>query len=293
MLPADLLKTLQRIEIASQIHSQELMAGQADSIFKGRGLDFIDVREYAPGDDVRRIDWNISARLRKPYIKRMVEERELTILLMVDLSASGHFGSTDRTKRELAAELAGTLAFSAQRNNDRVGLILFTDQVERYIPPRKTRQHILRLLSDLLRHEPRGRKTSVANALTFASKVTHRPALLFLLSDLQDSGYEAVLRASNYQHDVLALQFIDPREQTLPDVGWAAVRDAETGETIEIDTSDPLLREGYERAGARRQEDLSAMLRRARVGHLEIFTDRPWGLSLRAFLGRIAQRRIA
>ncbi|HEY3854138.1 MAG TPA: DUF58 domain-containing protein [Verrucomicrobiae bacterium] len=293
MVPADFLKSLQRVEIASRMRSYDLMAGQSDSIFKGRGLDFVDVREYAPGDDVRRIDWNISARLRKPYIKRMVEERELTILLLVDLSASGHFGSADRTKRELAAELAGTLAFSAIRNNDRVGLVLFTDEVEHYLPPRKTRQHVLRLLKELLTYEPRGQRTHLAKALTFAANVTHRPALLFLLSDLRDTGFEAALRASNQRHDLLTLQITDPREQALPDVGWATARDAESGEIMEIDTSDPLLRAGYESANARRQEELRDTLRRAKVSHLEILTNRPWSHSLRAFLGHVAQRRIA
>ena len=171
------VKRLRRVEVRSRLVSQELMSGQCDSIFKGRGMDFVDVREYTPGDDVRRIDWNVSARLRKTFIKRHVEERELTVVLLVDLSASGHFGTSGMTKRELAAELAGTLAMSAIRNNDRVGLILFTGEVEHYLPPRKTRQHVQRLLRDLLTHTPRGAGTSVGKALEFAARVTHRPAL--------------------------------------------------------------------------------------------------------------------
>src|SRR6478735_5386231 len=176
---SDFQSRLRRVEVRSRLISQELMAGQSDSIFKGRGMEFVDVREYTPGDDVRRIDWNVSARMRKTYIKRLVEERELTVLLLVDLSASGHFGTAGITKRELAAELAGALALSAIRNSDRVGLILFTSEVEQYLPPRKTRQHVQRLLRDLLTHTPRHAGTNIQNALTYAGRVTHRPALLF------------------------------------------------------------------------------------------------------------------
>src|SRR5436853_4540327 len=168
---------LRRVELRSRLISQELMAGQSDSIFKGRGMEFVDVREYSPGDDVRRIDWNVSARMRKVFVKRLVEERELTALLLVDISASGDFGTAAITKRELAAELAGTLAFSAIRNSDRVGMILFTSEVEHYIPPRKTRKHVQRLLRDLLTHTPRHNGTIIQNALAFAARITHRPAL--------------------------------------------------------------------------------------------------------------------
>jgi uncharacterized protein (DUF58 family) len=193
MTAADFQTRFQRVQVRSRLVSQELMAGQSDSIFKGRGMEFVDVREYAPGDDVRRIDWNVSARMRKTYIKRLVEERELTVLLLVDLSASGHFGTTGETKRELAAQLAGTLALSAIRNSDRVGLILFTSEVEHYLPPRKTRKHVQRLMRDLLLHTPKHEGTSLEAALTFAGRVTHRPALIFMLCDFHDSNYEAAM----------------------------------------------------------------------------------------------------
>lgn len=293
MVPLDFLKRLRRVEVRSRLVSQELMAGQCDSIFKGRGMDFVDVREYCPGDDVRRIDWNVSARLRKTYIKRLVEERELTVLLMVDLSASGHFGTSGITKRELAAELAGTLAMSAIRNNDRVGLILFTGEVEHYLPPRKTRQHVQRLLRDLLTHTPRSEVTNLAQALDFAGRVTHRPALIFLLTDLHDEGYESALKSANQRHDLLVFQITDPREQTLPDVGLALVQDAETGDVLEVDTGDPSVRAAYEQATAQRQEVAREFLKRSRIGHLELRTDKPWSNQLRTFLTLQARRRVA
>ena len=293
MVPLDFLKRLRRVEVRSRLVSQELMAGQCDSIFKGRGMDFVDVREYCPGDDVRRIDWNVSARLRKTYIKRLVEERELTVLLMVDLSASGHFGTSGITKRELAAELAGTLAMSAIRNNDRVGLILFTGEVEHYLPPRKTRQHVQRLLRDLLTHTPRSEGTNLTQALDFAGRVTHRPALIFLLTDLHDEGYESALKSANQRHDLLVFQITDPREQTLPDVGLALVQDAETGDVLEVDTGDPSVRAAYEQATAQRQEVAREFLKRSRIGHLELRTDKPWSNPLRTFLTLQARRRVA
>jgi uncharacterized protein (DUF58 family) len=293
MVPNDFLKRLRRVEVRSRLVSQELMAGQCDSLFKGRGMDFVDVREYTPGDDVRRIDWNVSARLRKTFIKRHVEERELTVLLLVDLSASGHFGTGGSTKRELAAELAGTLALSAIRNNDRVGMILFTGKVEHYLPPRKTRQHVQRLLRDLLTHTPRSGGTSVSHALNFAARVTHRPALIFLLSDFHDAGYESALKSTNQRHDVLALQLIDPREQHIPDVGLALVEDAETGETLEVDTGDPVVRAAFEQATTLRQETLREFFRQARVAHLELITNKPWPNALRTFLALQSRRRVA
>jgi uncharacterized protein (DUF58 family) len=293
MVPIDYIKRLRHVEVRSRLVSQELMAGQCDSIFKGRGMDFVDVREYTPGDDVRRIDWNVSARLRKTFIKRHVEERELTVVLLVDLSASGHFGTNGSTKRELAAELAGTLALSAIRNNDRVGLILFTGEVEHYLPPRKTRQHVQRLLRDLLTHTPRGRGTSVSKALEFAARVTHRPALVFVLSDFHDSGYESALKSANQRHDLLAFQFIDPREQHIPDVGLAIVEDAETGEALEVDTGDAIVRAAFEQAAIQRQEYLREFFRRSRIGHLEVNTGQPWANPLRTFLALQSRRRVA
>ena len=211
----------------------------------------------------------------------------------MDLSASGHFGTSGITKRELAAELAGTLAMSAIRNNDRVGLILFTGEVEHYLPPRKTRQHVQRLLRDLLTHTPRSEGTNLTRALDFAGRVTHRPALIFLLTDLHDEGYESALKSANQRHDLLVFQITDPREQTLPDVGLALVQDAETGDVLEVDTGDPSVRAAYEQATAQRQEAAREFLRRSRIGHLELRTDKPWSNPLRTFLTLQARRRVA
>lgn len=296
MIPVDFQSRLRRVEVRSRLVSQELMAGQSDSIFKGRGMEFVDVREYAPGDDVRRIDWNVSARMRKTYIKRLVEERELTVLLLVDLSASGHFGTTGATTRELAAELAGTLALSAIRNADRVGLILFTSEVEHYLPPRKTRKHVQRLLRDLLIHTPRYEGTNVAAAITYAARVTHRPALLFLISDFHDENYGPALKAANQRHDLLALQLIDPREELLPDVGLALVRDAESGEVMEVDTADPEIRMAYRQAAKNRQIETRQFFQRSRIAHLEVRagdSERKWPNALRSFLSQHARRRVA
>jgi uncharacterized protein (DUF58 family) len=289
MIPKDWLKRIRRVEVKSRLISEQLMAGLSGSIFKGRGIDFEDVREYAPGDDVRRIDWNVSARHRKPFVKRFIEERELVILLLVDMSGSGHFGTVGRTKRELAAELAGALAFSAIRDSDRVGLVMFTDEVEAYHPPRKTRQHVLRLIRDLLYRPIERDGTSIKNALAFVNRVIHRPAVIFLISDFLDEGYERLLKATNQRHDVIALKMLDPRELELPDVGLAALRDAETGEVIEVDTSDAVVRKAFARQAAERQTGFRELLHKAKIGHLEVRTDRPYHKSLRTFFEQRAR----
>jgi uncharacterized protein (DUF58 family) len=276
MIPTEWFQKIRRLEIRSRLVSEQLMAGHATSIFKGRGLDFEEVREYVPGDDVRRIDWNVSGRMRRPFVRRYIEERELAILLLVDLSASGHFGTAGRTKRELAAELAGALAFSAIRDNDRVGLVLFTDIIERYVPLRKGRQHILRLLRDLLYHPVRGAGTSIRTALGFLQRVVHRPAIVFLISDFIDEGYERLLKAVNRRHDVIALHLVDPRELTLPDVGWAQIRDAESGEDVEIDTSDPAVRAAYEQGGQEQLRARREFFIRSAIGYAQVRTDQPY-----------------
>lgn len=293
MISKDWLKRIRRVEVKSRLISEQLMAGLSGSIFKGRGIDFEDVREYMPGDDVRRIDWNVSARQRKPYVKRFIEERELVILLVVDMSSSGHFGTAGRTKRELAAELAGALAFSAIRDSDRVGLVMFTDEVEAYHPPRKTRQHVLRLIRDLLYRPIERDGTSIKNALAFLNRVVHRPAVIFLISDFLDEGYERLLKATNQRHDVIALKMLDPRELDLPDVGVAALRDSETGEVLEVDTSDPSVRDAFAQQATARQLSFKDFLHKSKIGHLEVRTDRPYHKRLRTFFEHRARSRIA
>jgi uncharacterized protein (DUF58 family) len=293
MIPKAWLKRIRRVEIKSRLISEQLMAGASGSIFKGRGIDFEDVREYVPGDDVRRIDWNVSGRMRKTYVKRFIEERELQVMLLVDMSHSGHFGTAGRTKRELSAEIAGALALSAVRDSDRVGLMLFTDQVEHYLPARKTRQHVFRLIRDMLYHEVRGQGTSIRNALRFFNRVIHRPTIVFIISDFLDEGYERALKAANQRHDVIAIKLLDAREMALPNVGTALLQDAETGEVMELDTSDPDLRAAYEREAQQRETALLDFFRRAKIGSVELRTDRPHHRPLRVFFARHLRSKVA
>lgn len=302
MLPSDYLKRLRQVEVRARLVSEQLMGGRMISVFKGRGMDFADVREYVPGDDVRRIDWNVTARLRKPFIKRHTEERELVVMLLVDVSASGHFGTADAgaaeadTKRELAAVLAGALAFSAVRDGDRVGLVLFSDRIERYVPPRKTRAHVTRLLHEMLFTEPRSSGTSITSALNFLNNLLHRPALVFVVSDFHDPAEEVwhrALAATNQRHEVLALRTVDRRELELPDVGLALVQDAETGEVLELDTSDPQVRAGWAAVAGERAQQLIMTFRRSRVPELDVRTDQPWPHRLQRFLDHSAKRRVA
>jgi uncharacterized protein (DUF58 family) len=306
MISAEWLKRLRQVEVRSRLVSEQLLGGRMNSIFKGRGMDFADVREYVPGDDVRRIDWNVTARLRRPFIKRHVEERELVVMLMVDASASGHFGTAPdeliaqghgaETKRELAAILAGALAFSAVRDGDRCGLLMFTDRVERFIPPRKTRPHVTRLLHELLFTTPKGAGTAITPALNFLNNLLHRPALVFILSDFHDTdeaSWTRAIKATNQRHEVVALRLVDRRELELPDVGWALIQDAETGEVVEVDTADPEVRDHWHRAAEFRRHQLIATFRQGRIPTLDILTDRPWVQSLQKFLDHAARRRVA
>lgn len=306
MIPAEWLRRLRHVEMRARLVSEQLMGGRLSSIFKGRGMDFADVREYVPGDDVRRIDWNVTARLRKPFIKRHVEERELVVMLLVDASASGQFGTAPdeaigrgdaaETKRELAAIIAGALAFSALREGDRVGLVLFTDRVERYVPPRKTRPHVTRLLHELLFTQPKSTGTSIAGVLNFLNNLFHRPALVFLLSDFHDPESERwtrTIKATNQRHEVVALRLVDQRELELPDVGLVYVQDTETGEVLELDSADPAVRAGWAEAAGQRSRELLATFRQGRIPSLEVRTDRPWALTLQRFLDHAARRRVA
>jgi uncharacterized protein (DUF58 family) len=293
MIPQAWLKRIRRVQIKSRLVSEQIMAGNTTSIFRGRGLDFAEVREYVPGDDVRRIDWNVTGRMRKPFVRRYVEERELLIMLLVDMSGSGDFGTTGRTKRELAAELAGALAFSALRDNDRVGLVLFTDTVERYLPPRRSRQHVLRLIRDLLYHPVRGLGTSLNTALAFLQRVVHRPAVVFLVSDFLDEGYERQLKAANQRHDVIAIKLVDPRELALPDVGGAMLQDPETGDVLEVNTADPALRAAYARALAERAAASKRFFGQSKIGLLELMAGQPYQRRLQSFFEQRSRTKVA
>ena len=242
----DLLSKIRRIEIKSRRLSQNIFSGEYRSAFKGRGMSFSEVREYQLGDDVRDIDWNVTARYARPYIKVYEEERELTMMLLVDVSESGLFGTVERTKRQLIAEVAGTLAFSTITNNDKVGVIFFSDRVEKYIPPSKGRKHVLHILTENLRLESKGKGTNLSEALIFANNVQKKQCTLFILSDfIDESEYESTLNVVSRKHQVLAMQVFDPKEAELPNVGLLRVQDAESGEVTMIDSSSKRIREMY------------------------------------------------
>ncbi len=241
----DLLARVRRIEIRARRLVASTVIGDYRSVFRGRGIEFAEVRRYEPGDDVRSIDWNVTARMNAPYVKTYIEERELTVLLAVDLSASSAFGSTGTSKRELAAEVAATLAFAAINSGDRIGLLTFTDRIEEYVPPAGGRTHVLRLIRELLFAEPKGSRTNIAGALSYLARVTRRRAIIFVLSDFFDTGYDAQLRALAARHEVVAFSLSDRRDAELPDVGLLEVRDAETGARSVLDTSSAAVRASY------------------------------------------------
>ncbi len=286
----EILKKVRQIEIRTNRLVNDSLAGEYHSVFKGRGMDFDEVREYVPGDEVRAIDWNVTARAGRPFIKKFTEERELTILLAVDVSASGNFGSGRQSKRQMAAELASVLAFSAIRNNDKVGLVLFTDQIEQYIPPKKGRQHVLRVIREILFFEPQSRGTNIVRGLDFANQITTRRAIMFLVSDFELQNQEQALadlrraiRLANRRHDVVAMHVHDERESELPDVGQLTIEDAETGELIELDTTDERVRGRFAELARERVENLRRALAAEGVDSLNLDTREPYEPALRSF----------
>ncbi len=290
-IPPELLARIRRIEIQARRLVANRFLGEYHSVFRGRGIEFSEVRQYEPGDDVRAIDWNVTARMGAPYIKKYVEERELTVLLAVDVSASAAFTTTAATKRELAAEVAATLAFSAAANGDRVGLLAFTDRVEEYLPPRNDRRHVLRIIRELLYLQPASRGTSIAAALAYLARVQKRRAVIFLLSDFFDGGYETQLRAAALRHEVVALTLNDPREETLPPAGLLDLEDTETGARVTVDTSDRRVREAYARRAAEARAGRRRAFAAAGVEEIALRTDQPYVAPLlRAFRARERRR---
>jgi len=287
----DILKRIRRVELKTRGIVDTAFAGRYRSVFKGRGMNFEEVREYAPGDEVRTIDWNVTARLGIPYVKKFTEERELSVMLVVDVSASGAFGSVDRSKRELAAEVAAVLAFSAIRNNDKVGLLLFSDHVEHFIPPRKGRSHSLRVIRDVLFFEPKGRGTDPASALHYLNKVVSRRAVVFLLSDFLTQPFYQELAVTSRRHDLVAVRVCDPCERELPDVGTVVMEDAETGEMIEVNTSDRAVRAAYARMVEKQENTLLKELVRRRVDTITLNTDEDYVVALRKFF-EVRERRL-
>ena len=291
MIPREILKKVRQIEIRTNREVTDVLGGQYHSVFKGRGMEFEEVREYLPGDEVRSIDWNVTARFGHPYIKKFREERELTVMLVVDVSASGQFGSVRQTKNELAAELGAVLAFSAIRNNDKVGVILFTNRLEKYIAPKKGRRHVLRVTREILAFEPRSTGTDLSLALDYLNRVQRRRAVCFLLSDFQDEEFRKSLRVAGKRHDVVALSLRDSREEELPAVGLVELRDAETGARALVDTLDRSVRETYARKARERMESLRELLRSSKVDQVDIRTDVDYMKPLIKFF-RMRERRI-
>ncbi|MBN1567477.1 MAG: DUF58 domain-containing protein [Acidobacteria bacterium] len=290
MLPKEIVHKIRRIQITTNRLVNESLAGEYHSVFKGRGMEFDEVREYQHGDDVRTIDWNVTSRAGRPFVKRYVEERELTVMLLIDMSASGIFGSVDKMKSEIAAEISALLAFSAIKNNDRVGAILFTDCIEKFIPPRRGSTHVLRVIREVLFHKPEHRGTRIQTALEHLNLVVHKRSVVFLISDLLDQGFEQPLKAANRRHDVVIIQIMDPREKELPNVGILEIQDAETGEIVQLDTALPLVREIFRENWIRNQSRLSKLFESHRMDHLTIETGKPYDVPLIRFFEERARR---
>jgi len=290
MISKELAKKIRLIEIQTNRAVNDILAGEYHSVFKGRGMEFDEVREYAAGDEIRTIDWNVTARMGHPFVKRFVEERELTVLFLVDLSASGSFGSRERLKNETAAELCALLAFSAIKNNDKVGLLIFTDVIEKFIPPKKGASHVLRLVRELLGYEARSRGTNLAAALDYLGRVTHRRAVVFLVSDFFDAGYEKSLRIVGRRHDLIGVSVTDPREAELPDVGLVELQDAETGETYLLDTSSAEVRRRYAAQARERGETRAELFRSTGVDEIKVSVGEDYVRDLMTFFRRRERR---
>src|SRR5436305_2683725 len=288
----EILKKIRGLEIKTRALVETAFAGDYHSVGRGSGMNFEDVREYQPGDEIRTIDWNVTARMGNAFVKKFTEERELTVMLVVDVSASGNFGSTMQSKRELAAEVACLLAFSAIRNNDKVGLLLFTDRVELFIPPKKGRSHTLRLIREILFFEPTGRGTDPALALDYLNKIVTRRAVVFFISDFQAPDFSHTLAVSGRRHDFIAVHVRDEREQVLPNVGIITLEDAETGEQIEINTADRGTRTRFSDLADEKAHELARTLRRNNIDAITLRTSDDYLPALRSFF-KSRERRVA
>ncbi len=286
----ELLKKVRRIQVRADKLVNDVIVGEYRSVFKGRGMEFDEVREYIPGDDIRAIDWNVTARTGWAHVKRYVEEREMTAVLLVDVSLSGRFGSSELLKIDLATEISAVLAFSAIKSNDKIGLLVFTDRVEKFIPAKKGKRHVLRVIRELLSFEPQAGGTDVAGALEFLNKVLKRKAVVFLVSDFIDEDFERDLALTRTRHDLIPVRISDPRETSLPDVGLIELEDAETGERVVVDTRRSRVRDLFSEAGRQEQQSLTGLLRSIGADSLEISTDRPYMKDVMAFFRRRERR---
>lgn len=296
MIPKEVLKNIRRIQITTSRMVNDVFAGQYQSVFKGKGMEFEEVREYQPGDEIRSIDWNVTARMGHPYIKKFVEERELTVMLVLDMSASGFFGTAKQLKRQLAAEFCSVLAFSAIRNNDRVGFIAFTDRIEKFIPPRKGLRHVLRVIREALYFKPEGKGTDINIALEYLNKVSRRGTITFVVSDFYlpagFGDFKKMLSVSNKRHDIIAVTVTDPWELSLPDMGLISLEDSETQESFILDASDSRLRQEYSLNAQKRLKERNKFFQSGGVDTIDIRTDISYTKSLFKFFRAREKRRL-
>ena len=290
MIPKEILKKVRRLEITTRGMVNDVFSGEYHSVFKGRGMEFSEVREYQVGDDIRTIDWNVTARYGHPFVKVFEEERELTVMLMVDASSSGEFGTFERMKGEIAVEICALLAFSAIKNNDKVGLIIFTDKVEKFVPPRKGKSHVLRVLRELLYFQPEDRMTDIGAALDYMNRVVRRRSVAFLVSDFISTPYEKALRIANRKHDIVAINIVDPREMELPKIGYIELEDAETGEQILLDTTDAQVRQMFSQKTSEAMHQRDKLFKSMNVDSIVIHTHESYFEPLMKFFRMRAKR---
>ncbi len=291
MIPKEVLQQIRRIQITTSRMVRDVFCGQYQSVFKGRGMEFEEVREYQAGDEIRSIDWNVTARMGHPYVKKFMEERELTVMLLLDLSGSSYFGTVNKLKRQIAAEICSVLAFSAIRNNDKVGLIVFTDRIEKFVPPAKGISHVLRIVREALYFTPRGRKTDIPAALEYLNKVCRRSTVTFIVSDFYDADFEKPLAIANKRHDLVSITITDPRELDLPDIGIAQFDDPETRATFSLDTSHEALRREFRRNALQIVQERKKTFSRLGVDNVDIRCDIPYHRTLFTFF-RMRERRL-
>lgn len=292
MIPKEVLEQIRRIQITTSRMVTDVFCGQYQSVFKGRGMEFEEVREYQPGDEIRSIDWNVTARMGHPFIKKFTEERELTVMLLLDLSGSSYFGTTNKLKKQIAAQVCSVLAFSAIRNNDKAGLIIFTDKVEKFVPPKKGISHVLRIVREALYFNPQGKNTDIPAALEYLNKVTKRGTVTFVVSDFYARDFEKPLSVANKRHDVVALTITDPKELDLPDIGMASFEDPESGRMFNLDTSSAALRQDFRQNALKIMAERKKIFDRLGVDSVDIRSDIPYERTLFKFF-RMREKRIA
>lgn len=291
MVPKEILSQIRRIQIVTSRMVRDVFSGQYQSVFKGRGMEFDEVRQYQVGDEIRSIDWNVTARMGQPYVKKFMEERELTVMLLLDLSASCYFGTVKKLKRQLASEICSVLALSAIRNNDKVGLVIFTDKIEKFVPPKKGLSHVLRIIREALYFTPRGKNTDIKVALEYLNKICKRPSVVFIISDFYANGFEKTLSVLNRKHDIVSITITDPKELELPNLGLVQFEDAESGRLFFLDTADENLRLAFKENAQKILEQRKRLFARLNVDHVDILSDIPFNRTLFKFF-RAREKRL-